>query len=519
MSTKFVPIEIPPGVVANPTKRMRSSNWAQVNLMRWVEGELQPVGGQSQYTYTFASRCKRIHGWYDLAGVYHVAYVCEQHVYVDTLGTLVEITPAGGLAPPALPAQGGYGDLNYGDDTYGDPRAGSVFLAVDRIPDCWSVDNFGQILLIMSSVDGRLLEWDPSATTGTVLTQTTGSPSGRCFVVTQERFVIIYGMYNDGTTDIHGNPDGGSARRFGWCNEEDRNAWDFSNVDSQAGFLDIEPASPIICAENGRFGVLFFTAKKAYVTRYIGLPYIHDYLELADDCTPYSPASVTSTSYVILWMSQQGMFSFDGVNITPIACTIRTWIDDDIEVANAREQACIGHVGNFNEVWWFFPQKGQLFNTRVAIYNYKEQWWSQGQMSRSACVTSSYTQQPIMADGTVAFEHELGSVYGNADPPWAETFDLNLVNGAKFVTLKQVIPDLREAAQAAEVQFQFSSQRTRSQGDPEVWTTPVPIRQDGYVDARVTGRDIRMKISCIGPQIVPFTLGQHLVDIVVRGDR
>ena len=42
MSTPFRPIEIPPGVVATATKKMRSSNWAEVNLCRWVEGQLAP---------------------------------------------------------------------------------------------------------------------------------------------------------------------------------------------------------------------------------------------------------------------------------------------------------------------------------------------------------------------------------------------------------------------------------------------------------------------------------------------
>ena len=76
MSSQFKPIQIPPGVVAMPTKNMSSTNWAEVNLMRWIEGELQPIGGQAQYVYPpFASRCKAIHGWYDLAGIYHIAYV------------------------------------------------------------------------------------------------------------------------------------------------------------------------------------------------------------------------------------------------------------------------------------------------------------------------------------------------------------------------------------------------------------------------------------------------------------
>jgi hypothetical protein len=632
--TNFVPITIPAGVVAQPTKNMRSSNWAEVNLMRWLEGELTPIGGQQQYTYSFASRCKAIHGWYDLSGVYHLAYVCEQNVYIDTAGTLTEITPVGGWPAPPLPSEGGYGDLDYSDDNYGTPRASGQILTIDKIPNVWSVDNFGAMLVVMYSVDGRLLQWDPAATadandvqsltligaptggtftltfgnqttgsiaynataanvqsalealtsigsgnvictggplpnaititfqgtlgnspqptlagsnnnltggtgpapniahttngTALVLTPVGGAPKGRCVTITQERFCMIFGMYDDGTLNADGSIDGGSFRRFGWCDQEDITAWNFTTITSQAGFLDIEPASPIITAISGRFGTIFFTAKKVYLSTYLGLPYIYNAMELADDCTPWSPASITTTSSYILWMSQQGMFSFDGTAITPVACLVRPYVTNDYDPTNVREQACAAHLGIMNEFWWFYPQLGQPYNTRCIIYNYKEGWWSMGQMSRSAGVTSSYTVQPIFADGTVAFQHELGPVYGNADPPWAETFDLNLTNGSKLVTLKQVVPDIRIIEQRTVtgvtstdpgVQFQFYARMSRSTGPPGVWGPPVQLRPDGFVDARVTGRDIRIKISMIGPAILPFTVGQHLVDYAVRGNR
>ena len=62
LSTQFRPLEIPLGVVAKATKQVRSTNWAEAHLMRWVEAKMVPVGGQSQYNFTFASRCKKVHG-------------------------------------------------------------------------------------------------------------------------------------------------------------------------------------------------------------------------------------------------------------------------------------------------------------------------------------------------------------------------------------------------------------------------------------------------------------------------
>ena len=520
MSTPFRPIEIPPGVVAMATKKMRSTAWAEVNLVRWVEGQLAPIGGQAQYAYSFASRCRKVHSWFGLDGVRYIAYLCEANVYVDIGGVLTDITPVDGLEPPPATA-GGYSDGLYSEGDYSTPRPSGT-IPIDVLPHAWSLSNFGQLLLAMTSVDGRLLQWDPSgggtgvpdaAMTEVTSTDTgTGfAPNGRLFVVTQERFVQIFGMVDDGTVD------GGSFRRFGWCDQENPSAWDFSNVTSQAGFLDIEPASPIVAAIGTRNGTVFWTAHKTYFVRFLALPYIYDYEELGDNTTPWSPESMINSSSMLLWMSQQGPFSFDGTTILPISCKIRAWVDDDIDLINVREQACAVHVGNFNEFWWFFPQEGQPYNTRCIIYNYKEGWWSQGNMSRSAGITASFTAQTIMADGLVAFQHELGDFYGNATLPFAETFNLNLTNGVRLITVKQMIPDVD--GDTTNLLYSLFYRNSRSTGAPELQTTPREVRSDGYVDFRQTGRDIRLRLDVASQPVLNFTLGQHLIDAVARGDR
>jgi hypothetical protein len=612
MSTQFRPIEIPPGVVALPTKQMRSSNWAEVNLMRWVEGRLCPIGGQAQYTYQFASRCKAVHSFYDLDGVFYIAYLCETNLYVDVGGTLYDITPGGGIAAPIPLTEGGYGEGPYSDGTYGTPRAISTVDSLDKVPDAFSIDNFGAILLAMTSPDGRLLQWDPGngfpgvvftdpiwnpfiigqttismtdANDGSVtpgmnvfntisglevgtvasydnaglLTLTAGAlsssigndilqfgnvavpvvaeprfdvdnnplpnvvPYGRCFVVTNERFVMMFGAYD--------NINGGSFRRFAWCDQENFYAWDYSNITSQAGYLDVEPSSPIIAAVAGPLGVLMWTATRTYLNAFQGLPYIYNYTEIAKNCTPWSPQSIVPTSTLTLWFSQQGMFSYNGAWVQPVPCKVRPWIDADVDILNVREQACAVHVSPFSEFWWFFPQgvvnNPSGYNTRCVIYNYRDGWWSMGQMSRSAGVAASYTVQTIMADGLNAYEHEIGVVYpANVPLPWAETFDLNLTSGSKLVTVKQMIPDI--GGDAANLLYSLFYKNSRSVMPGPNGPVPVVEAQtgqiavntsNGFLDLRTTGRDVRLRISLKGPQVNPVTVGQHLVDSVPRGDR
>jgi hypothetical protein len=608
VSTKFQPLEIPPGVQSQPTKQMRSSSWSEVNLMRWVEGELVPIGGQSQYDYAFASPCRAIHSWFDLNGVFYIAYLCESNLYVDTAGTLTEITPTGGMTAPAAPVDSNYSDGVYSAGYY---STNAPIPPISNLPDMWSLDNFGQILLAMTSTDGRLLKWNPGiastvvattpaaapfaigattipmsvANTGavvahgmtvfnqsanlavgkvgtyttTTLTLETGStsasvgpadvlvfssvasgadtvalpvtsddtgtgfaPNGRMFVVTQERFVMIFATSGDGTLS------GGSMRRFCWCDQENFNSWDFADVTSQAGYLDIEPASPIISAKATPQGILFWTATRTYLSQFLGLPYIYNYVEIAKGCTPWSPMSVASSTVMTMWMSQQGMFSFNGTFVQPVACAVRNWIDDDVDPANVRTRACAVNVANFNEFWWFFPQNGKLTNSRCAIYNYKEGWCSMGQMARSAGITASYTTQTIMADGLHAYEHELGNVYPDNTPlPWAETFDLNLNSGSKLTTLKQMIPDVK--GDVNNLRYSLFYRMSRSvMPDPNGFPTLVVEKQtpprrvnttNGYVDFRTTARDLRLRIELAGPQVNFVSVGQHLIDSVARGDR
>ena len=105
-----------------------------------------------------------------------------------------------------------------------------------------------------------------------------------------------------------------------------------------------------MCESATRNGIILFTAKKAYNSVYLGMPYIYNYLELGNNCTPWSPQSITNASSMIVWMSKQGMFSFDGTSILPMNCLVRPWVDADIDLLQVREQACMVHVGDSGEV-------------------------------------------------------------------------------------------------------------------------------------------------------------------------
>ena len=542
MSTPFKPIQIPPGCVSHATKKMRSSNWSEVNFIRWREGQLMPMGGQSQFTnvvggieqYFFASRCKKIPGWYGLDGQYHIAYLCEKNLYVDTGGTLIDITPVGMVAPSGL--VGGFGDGFYDVDTYGTPRSIPGSVAITKVPDAYSIDNFGSILYAMTSADSRLLMWDPAVGGKAVVQPVSGTrgpvPNGRCFVVTSQRFLMIFGSTNDGTA---GGTAGGSARRFAWCDQENPGAWDYTNVTSQAGFLDIEPASPIICAIASRVGVLFWTGKKVYASNFLGSPYIYNYVELADGTTPWSPQSMSTTSALVLWMSEQGVFSYDGTSILPVQQMVRSWVDDNIDQVAVRELSFSSHLGEFNEWWWFFPTLNSPYNSRAVIYNYKEVMVEvrRGYRARPGSHRATPVTRSSPTISTLSSTKSAPSIRTRSTTLRSRCRSPNrsistLLSGALLTTVKQLIPDVEAievedpvaiANVISQLRYSLFYRNSRSLGLPELQSVQRPVRGDGYVDFRITGRDVRLRIDVANQSVEPFTLGSHLIDSVTRGDR
>jgi hypothetical protein len=190
---------------------------------------------------------------------------------------------------------------------------------------------------------------------------------------------------------------------------------------------------------------------------------------------------------------------------------------DDIDIIQTRFQAFTAHLGAFNEFWFFYPQNGQQYNTRAAIYNVREGWWSQAQMPRSAGITSSYNMSSIFADGQQAYRHESGVYFNDCDLPWADTFSLNLSSGGNLTTLKQMLIDLD--GDPSNLQYQLYTRMNRLGVSPETITPPVNIRPDGFVDFRTTARDMRLRCSVRANPVTPFTIGQSLIDVAQRGQR
>lgn len=97
-----IPFSIPPGVVSAPTKKSKSANWSEVNLVRWKNDRLTPIAGWEEYNYAdFVSMVRAVHVWTTNSGLQMIAYLCEGSCFVDDgSGVLVDISPVVPIVPP-----------------------------------------------------------------------------------------------------------------------------------------------------------------------------------------------------------------------------------------------------------------------------------------------------------------------------------------------------------------------------------------------------------------------------------
>lgn len=92
----MTPITLPAGVVHTASKANKSTNWREVNLIRWTGDTVRPIKGwEDTGIGPFASRVRKIFKWADNALNEYVAYLCETNLYVQVSDELRDITPVG----------------------------------------------------------------------------------------------------------------------------------------------------------------------------------------------------------------------------------------------------------------------------------------------------------------------------------------------------------------------------------------------------------------------------------------
>jgi hypothetical protein len=117
---------------------------------------------------------------------------------------------------------------------------------------------------------------------------------------------------------------------------------------------------------------------------------------ISSDISILSRESVVQVNSVFYWLGIEQAYIFNGVVQTIDNVTNRNFLYDNLNYA-ARTKVFGVHLPKFNEIWWGVPLSGSSEVNHVFVYNYKENFWYDTPLNRSAAFYSSVFQYPFMA--------------------------------------------------------------------------------------------------------------------------
>ncbi len=214
-----------------------------------------------------------------------------------------------------------------------------------------------------------------------------------------------------------------------------------------AGFLRLQSGSRIITAINTRQETLIFTNLSLSSLQYLGTAEVFGLQELSHNISIIGANALVGSNNITYWMGRDRFYTYSG-RVDTLPCTIRQYIFTDL---NFTQSALIfaGVNNKFTEIIWFYPSANSNEIDRYAVFNYLENIWYYGQLSRTAWIDSGVFNNPVGLSNGWVYQHENGTDDGqpNGAAPlpitsYIQSADIDIDDGDKFMLIRRVIPDI-----------------------------------------------------------------------------
>jgi len=230
-----------------------------------------------------------------------------------------------------------------------------------------------------------------------------------------------------------------------WCDQENAPEWE-PKYTNTSGSLRLSAGSQIVGGLRSRQETLIWTDDALYSVQFIGPPYTFGANLINQGLGMVAPKAAVNAPPGVFWMDRSGFYLYSG-SVSRVPCTVHNYIFSDI---NQEQVFKIFAFLNrqFNEVGWYYPSNSSTEIDRFVTYNYQEQVWSYGNLTRYAWLDEGVQPYP-RATGTdtynYIYQHETGNDADGSpmDNVYIETSDFTLdQSGNNFTFMHQAIPDV-----------------------------------------------------------------------------
>ncbi len=394
----LIPLKIPAGFHRTGTDLDAAGRWRDGSLARWRDGSLRPIGGWrvNENIASITTNAPRgMHTWESNNGTRYVAAGSYNELFaVVSGGTAYDIAPTDlSTGSESASVNIGYGYGFYGVGAYGTPRPDTGNLVAATT---WSLDNWGEYLLACSTADGRILEWQLGTSSKAAVVA--NAPTNNLgIIVTEERFVFALGA-------------GGNPRKVAFSDREDNTTWTPAST-NEAGDIELQTSGQIETAIRTRGQTLILTDVDAHTARYIGPPYVYSFQRVGTSCGIISRRAAADVDMGVFWMGNGGFFRFDGNVVSEIPCAVHDYVFGDLNTSQKSKTWAFTN-GQFGEIWWFYCSGSSTEIDRYVAFDYKENHWLIGSLSRTSGASRGVFEYPmLMGQDGAMFDHEVGLSY------------------------------------------------------------------------------------------------------------
>ena len=312
----------------------------------------------------------------------------------------------------------------------------------------WSIDNFGENIIV-NLYDGGLYYYYGNGSMDRMAPLQDIGGAGNSGVPTVSRFVAV------SDTDRHCiafgcNPFGSTVQdklQVRWSSQENPFNWTPTSTNT-AGDLRISQGTEISAIVQTRREILVWTDRSLHSMQYTGAPFYFGQALLADNIRIVGPNAAIAVNDVVYWMGSQNFYRYDG-RVQVLPCSVRDYVFSDLNLSQ-NQKVYAGTITGQNEIWWLYPDSGSLENSKYIVFNYLENVWYYGTLSRTAIIDASSTVRifpQATGDDGYLYDHERGLDDGSTAPSSAvnayiESSDFDIGEGDRFMLTQRIIPDL-----------------------------------------------------------------------------
>ena len=417
-------------------------------------------------------------------------------------------------------ASSGFGAGTWGAGGWG----GSTAITAGNQLRLYSQDTFEDNLLF-NVRGGGVYYWIESTGTGTravALPDVAGALEAptlalQVMVSETDAHTICFWCNEQGQTTI--NP-----LHIRWSDQRNPVDWKQTALNSSRS-VTLSSGSFIVGAIKTRQEILVFTDNSIHTMRFSGKPFVYQFDVINEGLSMISPNAATNAGDMVFFMDRGGFYFYNG-SIQRLTCTVLDYVFSNLNKDQEYKVFATTSV-DFSEVYWYYPVgSGNTECTNYVSYNYMEDSWAIGTLTRAAWIPANTRRYPIASsaitssDNNYLYNHENGyDADGVAMNAYIESGGVEIGDGEQFMFVNRLIPDFefRGTTASASMNLTMKGKDFPLNSSSTLATANVTENSNqSFVRARARESIIRVESSGTG---YGWTLGQLRFDVRPDGRR